>query len=493
MNPVKFTLLFVLLNGLTSFQQQLTAQSRPNIVFIYADDLGYGELGCYGQQKIQTPHIDQLASGGIRFTQHYSGAPVCAPARAMLMTGLHSGHSPIRGNFELGGYADSSERGQQPLPALTFTMAGMLKKAGYATAAIGKWGLGMFTNEGNPNQQGFDYFYGYLDQKQAHNYYPTHLWENGRWDTLRNPVINVHRAIDSSQADDRLFDYYKGNVYAPAVMTEKAVEFMTANRSKPFFLYLPYTLPHLSLQVPDAELNFYRGKWQEQPYYGQKGYAPHRYPLSAYAAMISYLDKQVGIIMEVLQRLQLDKNTLVVFTSDNGGTFDVGGAPTRFFNSNGILRGNKGDVFEGGIRVPLVVSWPGKIRPGAVSHHLSAQYDWLATLADITGQSIPGNDGISLLPTLLGKESFQQQHTFLYFEFPETGGQIAIRLGNWKGVKRGLKKNPAAPWMLFDLETDPSEATDLSGRYPAILLRMEAIIQQQHMRPILREWELVDK
>lgn len=469
---------------------QLSAQHTPNIIYIYADDLGYGELGSYGQQKIKTPYLDQLATEGIRFTQHYAAAPVCAPSRCMLLTGKHAGHSAIRGNHELGGFADSSERGQQPLPTGAFTIGHLMKKAGYTTAVIGKWGLGMASNSGNPNQQGFDFAYGYLDQKQAHNYYPTHLWKNGAWDSLYNPEINVHKRLDSTQLTQQSFAYYQGKTYAPDKITQQALSFIRKQGSQPFFLYLPYTLPHLSLQIPDSLLEAYKGVFNERAYYGQKGYASHPYPLSAYAAMITYLDKQVGIILQQIQELKLDSNTLIMFSSDNGATFDVGGANTTYFSSNGKLRGTKGDVFEGGIRVPMIARWPGKITPATISNHISVQYDVMATLAEITNQKIPTTDGISFLPTLIGKNTKQVEHPFLYFEFPETGGQLAIRMGKWKGVKRDMHKNPDKPWMLFNLESDPTESTDVYLQYPEIILQMEKIAQREHQHPILKEWEI---
>ena len=263
-----FTLLF-LLNGIVLFAQ---SKSRPNIIYIYADDLGYGELGSYGQQKIKTPYLDQLAKEGIRFTNHYTAAPVCAPARCMLMTGKHSGHSYIRGNYELGGFEDDKEGGQMPLPEGTFTIAKMMQQAGYTTGAIGKWGLGMTNSTGDPNKQGFDYFYGYLDQKQAHNFYPTHLWENGKWDTLNNTYIQVHKPL-AKDAPDAAFDYYKGKDYAVTKMAEKTLAFIKKNKDKPFFLYLPYTGPHVSLQAPDEAVQEYLGKFDEQPYRGETGYA----------------------------------------------------------------------------------------------------------------------------------------------------------------------------------------------------------------------------
>lgn len=468
------------------------AQKKPNIIYIYADDLGYGELGSYGQQKIKTPNLDRMANEGMRFTQHYTSTPVCAPARAMLLTGKHPGHTYIRGNYELGEFADSLEGGQMPLPEETFTMSKMLQKAGYRTAIIGKWGLGMNNTTGNPQSQGFDYAYGYLDQKQAHNHYPTHLWENGKWDTLHNPVIMMHTKLDSAKATDQDFDYFKGKEYAPAKLTEKALAYLEKNANTPFFLYLPYTLPHLSLQAPDEYVKKYVGEFAEKPYYGQKGYASTKYPLSTYAAMISFLDDQVGIILNQIKKLGLDENTIIFFSSDNGATFDVGGADRHFFNSNGGLRGAKQDLYEGGIREPLIARWPGRIAKGTVSQHVSAQFDMMATLAELTKQPLPNTDGISFLPELLGNRKAQQEHPYLYFEFPEKGGQLAIRMGNWKAVKTDIRLHPENQWMLFDLANDKAETTDLARQHPGLLKQFDEIVKKEHRNAHIRDWEFVN-
>ena len=386
----------------------MAQKNKPNIIYIYADDLGYGELGCYGQQKIKTPSLDRLAKEGIRFTQHYTSAPVCAPARCALMTGKHSGHSYIRGNYELGGFEDDTEGGQMPLPEGTFTLARMMKQAGYSTGAIGKWGLGMHNNTGDPNRQGFDYFYGYYDQKQAHNFYPTHLWENGKWDTLDNPFIHVHKPLPKDENDPAAFAHYKGREYSLDKMVMKTFEFIIKNKNKPFFLYLPYTGPHVSLQAPDEAVKEYLGKFEEQPYRGEKGYASTLNPRATYAAMINYMDKQIGRIMALLEELGLDENTIVMFSSDNGATFDAGGVDTEFFNSVGGLRGRKQDLYEGGIREPFIARWPGKIPAGRVTDHISVQFDMMATLAELIGAKAPPNDGISFLPTLLGNDKQQK-------------------------------------------------------------------------------------
>jgi arylsulfatase A-like enzyme len=482
-------LLLFTITQLNAQQLKNNDQKFPNIIYIYADDLGYGELGCYGQQKIKTPHLDKMAREGMRFTQHYTSMPVCAPARAMLMTGKHGGHSAIRGNFELGGFKDEEERGQKPLPAEEFTVAELLKQKGYATALTGKWGLGMNNTEGSPSKQGFDYYYGYLDQKQAHNFYPSHLWENDQWDTLAQPWFDVHRKIDSTKATDTDFDSFKGKEYAPAKMTEKALAFIEKNKGGRFFLYMPYTIPHAALQAPDAYVKKYIGQFDEKPYYGAKGYAANKYPLSTYAAMITYLDEQVGIVMQKVKELGLDEHTIIMFSSDNGATFN-GGVNAKFFNSVGGLRGLKMDVYEGGIREPFIARWPGKIKAGSVSDHISVQYDLMATLAELTGQRLEkGTDGISFLPALLGKK--QPEHKYLYFEYPEKGGQLAIRMGNWKAVKTDLRKNPRAPWQLFNLKTDRNETTDVAPENPDLLKEFDLIVTKEHVEPVLPAWQFL--
>ncbi len=470
---------------------QTSAAQRPNVIYIYADDMGYGELGCYGQQKIKTPNIDRLAKEGMRFTQHYSGTPVCAPARCMLLTGKNGGHSYIRGNYELGGFPDSLEGGQMPLPEGTFTLGHLFKNAGYATAAIGKWGLGMPQTTGDPLKQGFDYFYGYLDQKQAHNYYPSHLWENGKWDTLHNPYINVHIPLNPATATDADFEKYTGKTYAIDKMTEKALAFINKNKNKPFFLYLPYTLPHVSLQVPQKYIDPYKTVFAEKPYYGQNGYAPSQYPLSTYAGMISCLDEQVGIVMKEIKRLGLDANTIIMFSSDNGATFN-GGVDARFFNSVQGLRGLKMDIYEGGFREPFIARWPGQIPAGKESNLLSVQYDMMPTFAELLRQKIPVEvNGISILRELTGRKG-QKQHEYLYFEYPEKGGQVAIRIGKWKGVRTGVEKNPDVPWQLYDLETDRAETRDIAAANPELIKRFKQIAKKEHQHPHVRDWEFVD-
>ncbi|WP_425290859.1 arylsulfatase [Spirosoma linguale] len=506
--PLLWVSAFLLLMGwvLVSFKPPRTTVSRdavprtavsPNIIYIYADDLGYAELGCYGQQKIRTPNLDKLAREGIRFTQHYTSMPVCAPARCMLLTGKHSGHSYIRGNYEMGGFPDSLEGGQMPLYPGAFTIGRLLQQQGYKTACVGKWGMGMANTTGNPNEQGFDYFYGYLDQKQAHNYYPTHLWENGKPDKLNNPVIDVHRRLTPETATPEAFAYFRGNDYAIDKLAQKAQAFIRQNKSGPFFLYLPFTAPHVSLQAPEAAVKEYIGKFgdgeqrTERPYLGEQGYASTPYPRATYAAMITHMDAQIGQLMQLLKDLKIDENTLVMFSSDNGATFN-GGVEAAYFNSVGKLRGLKMDVYEGGIREPMLARWPGRIKPNQTTDHVSVQYDLLATLAELVGYKRPfATDGISFLPTLLGQSSSQKQHPFLYWEYPEKGGQLAIRMGNWKAVKTNVRKDRTTPWELYDLNKDVSETTNIADKHPDIIRQANAIVAREHIPTHINEWEIV--
>lgn len=464
---------------------------RPNVIYIYADDLGYGELGAYGQQKIMTPNLDRLAAEGMRFTDHYTGAPVCAPARCILLTGRHSGHSYIRGNYELGGFEDDKEGGQMPLPEGSFTIGHLMKKAGYVTGAVGKWGLGVAGTTGHPNLQGFDYFYGYLDQKQAHNYYPTHLWENDHWDTLRNPYIYVHRKLDSNTAVLSDFEAFKGKDYAMDRLTGKAAAFIREHRQEPFFLYLPFPAPHVSLQVPDEAVAIYRERFADKPYWGQRSYTPVTHPRASYAALITYLDTQIGKILALLKELKLEEQTIVMFSADNGTTFDVGGVDAAFFNSTAGLRGRKMELYEGGIREPFIVRWPGKVKGGTVSGHVSAQYDLLATLAELTGTATGYTDGISFLPTLMGRGEAQKQHAYLYFEYGERTGQVAVRMGKWKAIRSQLRKDPNSPWELYDLEKDPFETSDLAKQHPDIIDRCQQVMRMAHQPAHIKEWEFI--
>lgn len=464
------------------------ADPAPNIIYMLADDLGYGELGAYGQTKIRTPNLDALATQGIRLTQHYSGSPVCAPSRAALMTGLHTGHGKIRDNFEVGGYPDPEELGQMPLDSGTFTIGTLLREAGYATGAIGKWGLGGRGSLGQPRYQGFDYFFGYLDQQLAHNFYPTHLWRDGERVELANDYFSPHQRFDGDDpADPAQYRQYQGGEYSLDVMADDALRFLEVHRDEPFFLYLPFTIPHLALQVPDSSLAEYEGRFDEEPYLGDRSYLPHYRPLSAYAAMITRMDAHIGRILDKLDELGLADNTLVIFTSDNGTTY-TGGVDAAFFESTGGLRGLKGSVYEGGIRVPFIARWPGRIEPGSVSHHVSAFWDMMPTFAELVGVPAPeGIDGISLLPALVGDRA-QPEHDHLYWEYHGLwNGAQAVRTGRWKGVRLGGHDDPDAPIELYDLESDAGEERDLAAQNPDVVARIRRIMGSR-TEAVLADW-----
>jgi arylsulfatase A len=427
------------------------ATNRPNILFILADDLGYGDLGCYGQKIIQTPHIDRLAAEGMKFTSFYAGNAVCAPSRCTLITGLHSGHAFVRDNREL------KPEGQIAIPADSVTVAKVLKSAGYRTGCIGKWGLGGPGSTGEPNKQGFDYFYGYLCQRIAHSYYPDYLWRN------------TDKVMFPENANG------KKGTYSHDELTKEALAFIDkAKEGEPFFLYLPYTVPHFDLDVPEDSMAPYAGKWEE-PALPMGAYHAQAKPRAAYAGMISRMDRDIGRLMELLKRKGLDDNTLVIFTSDNGATY-LKGLDAKFFNSAGGLHGYKADLYEGGIRVPMIARWPGQIAPQTTSDFAAAFYDVLPTLADIAGTSTPANlDGLSFAPTLYGK--LQKPHDHLYWEFPEKLGQQAVRIGDWKGVRLNVKKAPEGPIELYDLKTDGAESKNVAAEHPEITARMAKIMR----------------
>ena len=437
---------------------------HPNIIYILADDLGYGELGCYGQEKIKTPNIDALAVAGMKFTQHYSGSPVCASSRCVLMTGKHTGHSYIRGNTENGGWGPDAPEGQTPLISSEVTIAEILKAKGYATAAVGKWGLGGPGSVGHPNFQGFDFFYGYLCQRVAHNYYPTHLWENHDVDILGNDYFKAHQRIKQSPKTDEGWKKYSGNVYATDRMILKAKNFINTNKDRPFFLYYATTVPHVALQVPEESLQQYKGQFDDQPYLGTQGYLPHEFPRAAYAAMITRMDRNVGELVDLINNLGLEDDTILMFSSDNGPTFN-GGVDAKYFSSAGPLSGLKVSAREGGIRVPMIAKWPGKIEPGSSTDHVSAFQDVLPTICDIVDTSMPKKiDGISFLPTLTGTGK-QKQHEFLYWELRQ---QQALRMGDWKLYRRVNRKGETINH-LFNLKNDIGEQNNLAETNPSKL------------------------
>ena len=463
--------LLIGLNDLSPLPPVQSGKKRPpNIVLVVADDLGYADLGSYGQKRIRTPNLDRLASEGIRFTSFYSGSPVCAPSRYVLMTGRHGGHAYIRDNKEV------SPEGQWPIPDSTVTMPELLRDRGYATGAFGKWGLGFVGSEGDPNRQGFDLFYGYNCQREAHNFYPTHLWRNER----KVMLDGNNRGLTGRQ-------------YSHDLIETEVLRFISDNRDRPFFLFVPFTIPHLALQVPEDSLAEYRGRWEDPAYDGKNGYLPHPHPRAAYAAMVTRMDRSVGRIMDAIRAAGLDRETIILFTSDNGPTYDrLGGSDSEFFQSAGIFRGLKGSVYEGGIRVPLIARWPGHIAAGQTSDLPSAFYDLLPTLVEIGGGRMNQNtDGISLLPTLTGRGS-QPRHVFLFWDFNGYGGQQAVRYGKWKGVRRDIQKGNRQ-LELYDLLLDPAEKRNVAAEYPQIVRKIEQIMADNHEPSALFPLPAVDR
>jgi len=459
-------LFLVIIAGCVAKPREKPAALPPNIIYIIADDLGYGDLGCYGQKKISTPNIDRLAEEGMLFTQHYSGSTVCAPSRSVLMTGQHTGRTAIRGNREV------RPEGQYPLPDSTYTLAEMLGKAGYVTGAFGKWGLGYPSSEGDPLDQGFDTFYGYNCQRYGHHYYPWHLWHD------RDSIV-LHENSGKNKRQ-----------YAPSLIHEQTLQFMEENKDRPFFLFRPTIIPHAELAAPEENMNKYRGKFgAEEPYtgydegpeYRNGPYESQPEPHTAFAAMVDLMDQQVGQIMYKLEELGIAHRTIIIFTSDNGPHRE-GGADPDFFNSNGPLKGYKRDLYEGGIRVPMIVRWPGQVNAGSRTDHVSAFWDVFPTLAELTGQSSPAYiNGTSFLPTLLGKSADQKQHEYLYWEFHEKGGRLAARMGNWKAVKYNVLRDPNAPVELYNLAEDEAEQNNVAGMNPDVVLAMEEIFASARM------------
>jgi arylsulfatase A len=446
-----------------SDQSSLQHTKKPNIIYILADDLGYGDLSCYGQQKFRTPNIDRLASQGMLFTQHYSGSTVCAPSRSALLTGMHTGHTVVRGNKEV------RPEGQYPIPDNTYTLAEQMQKAGYKTGAFGKWGLGYPGSSGDPTNQGFDVFFGYNCQRLGHNYYPYHLWSN------RDSIV-----LDANKGK------LKGT-YGPSLIHDKTIQFIEDNKSNPFFLYVASIIPHAELVAPESYMEKYRGKFlpektykglDDGPNYRDGHYESQQESHAAFAAMVDLLDHQVGEIMSKVEALGLTDNTIIVFTSDNGPHREAGADP-EYFNSNGVLKGVKRDLYEGGIRVPMIVKWPSKIKEGIRSDHISAFWDVFPTFSDVVGIDCPNNiDGISFLPELLGNKSAQRKHEYLYWEFHELGGRQAVRMGDWKGVKYNVLKDSKAPIELYDLTSDIGEQKDIANQNPEIIEKMEVIFNE---------------
>jgi arylsulfatase A-like enzyme len=455
-----------------------------NIVFILADDLGWGELGSYGQQKIPTPNLDRLASEGTRFTQHYSGAPVCAPSRCVLMTGRHLGHAEIRGNLQARTRFPEFSEGQYPLSPSAVTVAQIFQQAGYATGAMGKWGLGPVGSTGDPNRKGFDLFFGYNCQAVAHSYYPPHLWRNADKIVINRKPVPGH--AKQPEGEVRLEDWI-GETYAPNPMLAEAEKFIAANATKPFFLYLPFIEPHVAIHPPRESVERFPTEWDQQVYRGENAYLPHPRPRAGYAAMIHHLDLQVGRILAALEHAGVVDRTLVVFTSDNGPThpgkagtaFHIGGADPPFFNSTAGLRGYKGSVYEGGLRVPLIVRLPGRIRAGAVNDTPCYFADWFPTLCAAAGLPVPdGLDGESLWPTLTGTHTLRRTKPMVWV-FPEYGGQVAVRVGDLKLVRQRLKTPKPGPWEVYNLAQDPAEQHNLAADRAGFVRDTEALLRHE--------------
>ena len=421
-----------------------TGAEKPNVIFIMADDLGYGDLGCFGQKLIQTPNIDRLADEGTRFTQFYAGSAVCAPTRSVLMTGLHTGHTRVRNNKSP---VYPAPEGRVPLLPENVTVAEVFKQVGYATGIVGKWGLGDPGTTGIPNKQGFDFWFGYLNQKRAHTYYPDYIWRN---ETKYHLPGNLDK---------------RNEQWTHNLMTAEALRFVERNKDQPFFLYLPYTIPHGAYEIP-SDAPYSDRKWEGH----QKNYA----------AMVTRMDRDIGLLMKRLKELGLDDNTLVFFTSDNGSV-SLDDGKLGLFNSNGPFHGKKGTVLEGGIRAPLIARWPGKVKAGATSEHVWAMWDFLPTMADLIGAKSPANvDGVSKLPTLLGKT--QKQEKFLYWEFARGRGfDQAVRMGDWKGLRTdfGVLK-------LFDLSKDIAESEDVASAHPDVVSEIETYLETA--RAPSKEW-----
>ncbi|WP_238719007.1 arylsulfatase [Pelagihabitans pacificus] len=437
--------------------KKIAAISRPNIIFILADDLGYGDVGCYGQQKIQTPEIDQMANEGLRFTDYYAGNTVCAPSRASLLTGLHQGHAPVRGN------------NNNVLGETDVTFSRMAQDAGYETALIGKWGLGEVGTSGEPNQHGFDHYFGYLNQVRAHNYYPDYLIRNGQKVPLSNKIVMATEGYAKGVGQAAV----EKNDYSHDLFIQEALEFLEKPRDRPFLLYLPLTIPHANneghlvaehgMEVPDSGI-YGKTDWPEVE--------------KSKAAMISLLDKDVGRILDKLNELELEQNTLVIFTSDNGPHRE-GGVDPEFFDSNGNLRGIKRDLYEGGIRVPFIARWKGTIAPGTTTGLPSAFWDMLPTFAELMGvEPVFATDGISLLPTLVGKAAEQRPHKYLYWEFAEGNHDAqAVRSGRYKL----LHIHESDSWELYDLSNDLEERHNLVETFPEIVERLQGYMEEAHV------------
>ena len=493
------------MSGLISCTPEQEQNNRPNIIYILADDLGYGELGCYGQEKIETPHIDALRANGMKFNRHYAAAPVCAPTRCMLMTGRHSGNAYIRGNDEWGSrgnvwdynamLSDPNLEGQRPLADSIQTIAQVLQSSGYHTGMVGKWGLGAPLTNSIPTKKGFDYFYGYNCQRQAHTLYPNHLWENDKKVILQNDTVppRTKLSADANPNESASYAPYNLKEYAPQKMADALLGYIDdRSEEQPFFMYWASPIPHVPLQAPKKWVEYYREKFgPEPPYLGDKGYFPNQYPKATYAAMVSYLDENVGKMVALLKEKGLYENTIIMFSSDNGPSY-AGGTESPWFDSgkpfNSERGYGKGYLYEGGIRVPLIASWPGYIAAGSTSDHMSAMWDIFPTICDLAQTPKPENlDGISMIAELTQK-STQEKHEYLYFEFPEYGGQRAIIWQDMKALNLDLKKGNT-DWMIFDLNKDIREQYDIAQQSAELVVQADSLWNMNHTTSFNKRWQ----
>jgi len=444
-------LMYVVVLALTGITT--AAVEKPNIIYILVDDMGYGDPSCFGQQTLKTPHLDAMAEGGLLFTQHYAGSTVCAPSRCVLMTGLHTGHCRVRTN------------GNEKLTDADMTVAQVLKKAGYRTGCIGKWGVGR-PGLTDPNDRGFDYFYGYVCMNHAHNCYPNFIVRNGEKVPLRNVLEEKwrnHRYPGTGVAAKKVD-------FVPHLCQKEVVQFIDRNKAKPFFLYYALNIPHAN--------NEGGRQGMEVPSHGEFADKDWPEPEKGFAAMISYIDGYVKEILDKLHAEGLEKKTLVLFTSDNG-PHQEGGHQMEYFDSNGPLRGKKRDLYEGGVRVPTIARWPGVIKPGGKTDHVSGFQDMLPTFAELAGVEAPKTDGISMAATLLGKGG-QKKHEYLYWEFYEGGGKKAVLKGKWKGIRLNTYKKPDGPIELYDITADLSEQKNVASEHPEIVADMARIMKAEH-------------
>lgn len=506
-----FNSIFILLFSLFSISCQNSQGKdkekipKPNIIYILADDLGYNEIGAYGQEKIETPNIDALANSGMLFTQHYSSAPVCAPARYSLLTGKHSGNSYVRGNNEWTSRGDvwnyrkvakdSTLEGQYPVPDSTRTIANMLQEEGYQTGMVGKWGMGAPHTHSIPTKMGFDFFYGYNCQRQAHTYYPLHLYKNENRVHLNNDTVAPSQKLldDSNLNDNNTNAKYSLKDYSPELMFKELTKFVDRNKKEPFFLYWASPIPHAPLQAPQNWVDYYIEKFgKEEPFKGDNFYFPNKTPHATYAAMVSYLDENIGKLVAQLKENGQYENTLIIFSSDNGPTFN-GGTDSSWFDSAAPFKSKygygKGFLNEGGIRIPMIASWPGKIKANSKTDLISAQYDVMATFGDLLEVKVEDSNGISFLPTLLGKDK-QVEHEFLFWVFPSYGGQVAIRMGEWKVLRKNLKNQKEATLELYNLKKDPRELNNLADEYPEIIQKAAAIFEKEYKEPEVKDFRI---